>query len=117
VGWAAQYRTRDRSRRIREELSEETRYFISSLPCDAPRLLQVVRDHWGVENGLHWVLDVAFHEDASRIRKDNAAENFSRLRRLALNLLRNEKTAKVGIKAKRRMAGWDEKYLLRVLSI
>lgn len=104
-------------RRIREELSEETRYFISSLPCDAPRLLQVIRDHWGVENGLHWVLDVAFREDASRIRKDNAAENFSRLRRLALNLLRNEKTAKVGIKTKRRMAGWDEQYLLKLLSV
>jgi predicted transposase YbfD/YdcC len=95
---------------------EETRYFISSLPCDAPRLLQAVRDHWGVENGLHGVLDLAFHEDASRIRQDNAAENFSRLRRLALNLLRNEKTAKVGIKAKRRKAGWDEQYLLKVLS-
>jgi predicted transposase YbfD/YdcC len=104
-------------RQIREQRSEETRYFISSLPCDAPRLLQSVRDHWGVENGLHWVLDVAFQEDASRIRKDNAAENFSRLRRLALNLLRNEKTAKVGIKAKRRMAGWDEKYLIKLLSV
>ncbi|NLE45811.1 MAG: ISAs1 family transposase [Chloroflexi bacterium] len=103
-------------RQVGEERSEETRYFISSLPCDAPRLLQVVRDHWGVENGLHWVLDLAFQEDASRIRKDNSPENFSRLRRLALNLLRNEKTAKVGIKAKRRRAGWDEQYLLKVLS-
>jgi predicted transposase YbfD/YdcC len=76
-----------------------------------------VRDHWGVENGLHWSLDVSFGEDACRVRADYAAENFSRLKRIALNLLKQEKTAKVGIKAKRLMAGWDEKYLFKVLRI
>jgi len=96
--------------------SEDTRHFISSLPCDAPLLLQSVRDHWGVENGLHWVLDVAFREDDSRLRKGHGAQNFSLLRRLALNLLRHDQSIKAGIKAKRRRTGWDEAYLLRILA-
>lgn len=95
----------------------ERRYFISSLPGqDAQRLAQAVRHHWQVENGLHWVLDVGFHEDHSRIRKDNAAENFSRLRRIALNSVSRHKTIKAGVKAKRRTAGWDEDYMLEILT-
>lgn len=76
-----------------------------------------VRNHWCVENELHWSLDVCFGEDQSRVRIGNAAENLSRVRRLALTLLKQETTAKVSIKAKRLMAGWDENYLLKVLRI
>ncbi len=94
----------------------DTRYLISSLPCNAPLLLQSIRDHWGVENGLHWVLDVAFREDDSRVRKGHGAQNFSLLRRLALNLLRQDHSVKAGIKAKRRKAGWDETYLAHILA-
>jgi predicted transposase YbfD/YdcC len=96
--------------------SVDTRYFISSLPCNAPLLLQSIRDHWGVENGLHWVLDVAFREDDSRVRKGHGAQNFSLLRRLALNLLRQDHSTKAGVKAKRRKAGWDEVYLAHILA-
>jgi hypothetical protein len=72
-----------------------------------------VREHWGAENRLHWVLDVAFREDESRLRKGNGAHNFSVLRRLTLNLLRQDRTLKIGIKAKRLKAGWDNAYLLK----
>jgi predicted transposase YbfD/YdcC len=108
----------DSRRQVGEQVSTERRYFISSLPGrTAQRIAQAVRNHWRVENELHWSLDVCFGEDQSRARIGNAAENLSRVRRLALTLLKQEKTAKVGVKAKRLMAGWDEKYLLRVLQI
>lgn len=74
------------------------------------------RSHWGIENKLHWVLDVAFREDDSRIRQGNAPHNMAVLRHMALNLLKHEKTAKGGIKAKRLKAAWDDDYLLKVLS-
>jgi len=77
---------------------------------------QAIRHHWHIENKLHWSLDMSFNEDACRVRKGYAAENFSRLRRLALNLLKRETTEQVGIKAKRLRAGWDEHYLLKVLT-
>lgn len=98
-------------------MTTERRYFISSVAgTDAGRLAAAVRGHWSVENRLHWSLDVSFREDDCRVRVGHAAENFSRLRRVALNLLRGETTAKVGIKAKRLKAGWDHDYLLRVLT-
>ena len=100
---------------IGESLSVETRYYLSSLPNDAELLNQAVRSHWGVENSLHWVLDVTFDEDRSRIKKENAPENFGLLRRLALCLLKKESTSKRSIKGKRLRASWDEDYLRRVL--
>ena len=94
----------------------ERRYYISSRVGEVAQVIGVLaRQHWSVENNLHWMLDVAFDEDASRVRVGNAAENLSRVRRLALMLLKREKTAKVGVKARRKKAGWDRSYLLKVL--
>jgi predicted transposase YbfD/YdcC len=104
-------------RRIGQKVTTQARYFISSLKPDATKLLGAVRSHWGVENSLHWVLDVVFDEDHSRIRKDNAPQNIAVIRQMALNLLKNEKTAKGGIQAKRLQAAWDENYLLKVLTV
>jgi predicted transposase YbfD/YdcC len=102
-------------RHIGNKFSVEVRYFISSLWGSARTVLRAVRSHWGIENRLHWVLDVQFGEDACRIRKDNAPENLAILRHLSLNLLGQERSAKVGIKTKRNRAGWDTTYLEKVL--
>ena len=97
--------------------SVERRYYISSLPAKAAQLSQIVRAHWGIENCMHWVLDVAFREDDCRIRVGEAAQNFAILRRIALNLLKSEKTTKLGIAGKRLKAGWSADYLARVLGL
>jgi predicted transposase YbfD/YdcC len=86
-----------------------------SLDGGVQRFAQCVRSHWGSENQVHWVLDVAFNEDASRIRKDHAPANLALIRHIALNLLRHDSSAQVGIKAKRLKAGWDNDYLSRIL--
>lgn len=101
-------------RRIGEERSCEDRYHIASL-TGAKRILKTVRSHWGIENELHWTLDLAFDEDRCRVRKDHGPENFALLRHIALNLLKQEKTCKRGIKGKRLLAGWNQDYLLKVL--
>ena len=103
------------TRQIKGESRTETRCCISSLPADAKGFAEAVRAHWGVENSLHWVLDIAFREDESRIRKDNFPENFAVLRHIALNLIRQEKSSKRSIKGRRLKAGWDNSYLERVL--
>ena len=94
---------------------EIRRYYISNLDNNAEVLAEAIRGHWGIENQLNWVLDVQFQEDDSRIRKDNAPENFAIIRQIALNLLNQEKTVKTGIKNKRNRAGWNNNYLLKVL--
>ena len=105
-------------RTVNGKTSVERRYFISSHKgrC-AQRIATAVRNHWRVENQLHWTLDVCFGEDSSRVRIENAAENLSRMRRIALTLLKQEKTVKMGVKAKRMKAAYDRKYLLKVLKI
>ncbi len=94
---------------------KETRLYISSLPADAGLINRSVRAHWAVENSLHWVLDVGFNEDHSRKRSGFAAQNYSLLNRIALNLLKNDKTAKVGVHGKRLKAGWDNRYLINLI--
>lgn len=104
-------------REVGDKRSVERRYYLSSLrTTPAESLLRIIRGHWGVENGLHWCLDVSFNEDQSRIHKGHAAENFSRLRRLALNLLKKDKTFQVGLKTKAKACSWDHQYLLKVLT-
>jgi len=101
--------------RIGEVVTREQRYYLTSL-TEAQAVEHAVRAHWGIENELQWVLDMAFREDECRVRVGQAAENFVVLRHLALNRLKAEQTAKIGIKAKRLKAGWDERYLLKVLA-
>jgi predicted transposase YbfD/YdcC len=104
-------------REIGDSKSVERRYYIGSLENNAKVFGVAVRNHWAIENKLHWSLDVMFREDDSRIRIGNAAENMAILRHMALNILRQEKTSKRGVKTKRLNAGWDEAYLVKLLGL
>jgi predicted transposase YbfD/YdcC len=95
----------------------ERRYYLSSLPLNVELFARAVRSHWGVENKLHWVMDVCFNEDQSRVRTGHAAENLATLRRLALNMLKKETTKRRGIKGKQLNASWDHSYLLKLLGV
>lgn len=103
-------------RDVGEEVELDTRYVLTSLPADGVRFAHAVRQHWGIENSLHWVLDVSCDEEACRIRKDKGAQTFAVLRHIALHLLRRETSHKRGMKARRKRAGWDRTYLVQVLA-
>ncbi len=98
------------------EKTTERRYFISSLGANAEEALRSVRGHWAIENELHWCLDIGFREDNCRVREAQSAENLATLRHIGINLLKQEKSCKRGIEGKRKKAGWDESYLLKVLN-
>lgn len=101
-------------RQIGPTVTRERRYYLCSL-TDVHDLARAVRGHWGIENGLHWVLDVAFREDDNRTRSGHSAQNLAVLRQLALNLLKRDQTTQCGTKTKRLKAGWDDNYLLQLL--
>lgn len=102
-------------REIKDKTTTEVRYYISSIVDNTQKIAESVRSHWGVENSLHWVLDVSMHEDNSRIRTGDGAENLNILRKIAVNSLKSETTNRRGIKAKMKKCGWDNDYLLKVL--
>jgi predicted transposase YbfD/YdcC len=102
-------------RTVGQDTSIERRYYITSLVADAALVGSRIRGHWGIENSLHWVLDMAFDEDRCRIRRGNGPDNFALLRKIAVNLLKAEKTCKRGVEGKRKHAAWNNDYLLRVL--
>jgi predicted transposase YbfD/YdcC len=107
----------EREREANGKIEVERHYYISSRSRAGARWLsERIRGHWSIENQCHWVLDVAFREDESRIRTDHGPENFGLLRKIALNLLKQERGGKMGIAAKRKVSGWDQDYLLKVLS-
>ena len=104
------------TRSVEGKTSTERRHFITSHSGrQAQKPAALIRNHWRVENQLHWTLDVSFNEDQCRVRVANAAENLARIRRIGLLLLKNEKTCKLGIKSKRAKAGYDRNYLLTLL--
>jgi predicted transposase YbfD/YdcC len=105
-----------REREANGKTSTETSYFISSLENHAPTIARAIREHWGIENGLHWCLDISFREDHCRVRKDHAPENLGILRHMATNMLKRENSLKGGMQTKRLKAAWDHAYLLKVLS-
>ncbi|MEI9895808.1 MAG: ISAs1 family transposase [Chthoniobacter sp.] len=104
-------------REIDGQMTAEIRFYLGSIPADAQTFARAVRGHWGIENQLHWSLDVAFGEDQCRVRVGHAAENLARLRHIALNILKADTTKKRGIKGKQKNAAWDHSYLLHLLSI
>lgn len=105
------------NREVKGQSSTERRYYLSSLEVDAECLAEAVRGHWGIENSTHWILDVVFREDDSRVRVGYAAENLALIRRVALNLLAQDKSVKRGVKTKRLKAALDDRYLLKILNI
>jgi predicted transposase YbfD/YdcC len=106
---------REATREIGEHTTTDVRFFLTTLPAAAPTILHAVRSHWTMENSLHGVLDIAFREDESRIRKGHAPQTFAVLRHSALNLLKQDTTLKRGLTSKRLKAGWDHDYLLHIL--
>lgn len=102
-------------RRVGGKKKREARYYICSRTASAADLLAATRAHWGIENNVHWILDVVFAEDDSRARVGHAQQNLATMRRIAINMLNQEKTRKDSLKGKRQLAGWDESYLERII--
>ena len=99
------------------KITEETRYYITSLAAEPQKILNSVRSHWAIENSLHWVLDVSFNDDQSRIRKGNAPQNIAIIRHLSLNMLRSVQKKRQSIKGLRKKAGWDNDTLKEILAL
>ena len=107
----------ERQRRTAEKDSLEQHYFLSSLAGnDAKRVGRVIRNHWAIENGQHWCLDMGFREDECRVCKDNGPQNLAAIRRIALNLLKRDKSVKLGISNKRKKAARNRDYMFRLLT-
>ena len=104
----------ERKRTIKGNSSTETTYYISSLPANAEKIATVARSHWGIENCLHWVLDVTMNEDMNRIRKDHAPENLAVLRRIAVSMV-NQVKGKKSVRSSLKLAGWDTSFLEKIL--
>ena len=100
----------------RGKVTAEIRHYLSSARLPPEALAVAIRNHWRVENGLHWVLDVTFREDASRVRERNAARNLALLRRIALNLARADSSLKASLKGKRKYAGWDNRFMATLMA-
>jgi predicted transposase YbfD/YdcC len=105
-----------REREVKGKASAETSDFIPSLENRASTSAKAIREHWGIENGLHWCLDIAFREEHCRVRKDHGPENLAILRHLAINMLKRKNSLKGGMQTKRLKAAWDLGYLLKVLT-
>jgi len=103
-------------RNLKGKTTIEYRYYLSSLSADAERIGKAIRGHWGIENSLHWVLDVVFNEDKARNRKDHSATNMAMIRHMAINLVKNDKSSKTSTRGRRLKAGWDDNYLLKLVS-
>lgn len=104
-------------REIKNKITTETRLYISNLNCDAIAFNQYIRQHWSIENNLHWILDMTFREDEQRKRDKNAAQNFAIVRKIALNLLKQEDSKKLSLRTKRLKAGWNNDFLIKILQI
>ena len=98
------------------KVEAEIRYFLSSCRDDATVLVQAIRRHWTIENGLHWVLDVTFREDDSRVRDRTAARNLAILRKIAINLMGRDRTSRISMRARRKQAAWNDDYMLSLLA-
>lgn len=107
----------ERERHINGEVSCETSYYLLSQKWSGEEFAKRIREHWGIENKLHWMLDVSFREDECRKRAGNAAENFAIVRHIAINLLKQENSMKKSMNVKRLQAGWDDSYLMKVLGV
>jgi len=104
------------TRIINGEEGKEVRFYVSSIDANAEKMLNAARSHWGVENNLHWQLDVSFNEDNCRVRNGYAGENLAVIRQLALNLLKQEKSTKKSVKSKKLLCGWEDDYLAKVIT-
>ena len=103
-------------REMKGKTTVESRYYLSSIPANAERIGAAIRGHWRIENSLHWVLDVVFNEDKARNRKNHSASNMTIIRHMAVNLVKADKSSKNSIRGRRLKAGWDDNYLLKLIS-